>query len=103
MRMHTLKTHPEAFAAIVRGEKNFEFRLNDRDFVKGDKAILQEWDPVTGGRVDSPAVVADVGFVLHGPAFGVPAGYCVFSLLNAATEAGLIRSPSLSGRVGDRG
>lgn len=99
-RMHTLRTWPDAFYAVLDGSKNFEHRKNDRQFRQGDKVILHAWDPATKDRVaNAPVIVADIGFVLHGPAFGVAAGYCVFSLLNTATDAGLIRPVSDSSRV----
>jgi hypothetical protein len=43
MKEHQLKTWPEYFKAIHRGEKTFELRNNDRDFKKGDILILREF------------------------------------------------------------
>jgi hypothetical protein len=92
VRTHTLRTWPEAFNAVLCGEKNFEHRKDDRQFRQGDKVILHAWDPATKAPVpDAPSIVADVGFVLRGPAFGVAEGFCVFSLLNPATDRGLIQ------------
>lgn len=91
--IHRLKTHPAPFDAIMRGDKTFEYRKNDRDFREGDKLVLCRFDPEQPKSPwDEPLVVADVGFVLYGPDFGVPDGYCVLSLLNART-----------GLPGDRG
>lgn len=42
---HFLKIHPEYFAAILDGRKNFEIRRTDRNFLEGDVLILQEWNP----------------------------------------------------------
>ena len=39
------KIWPEYFNAIIEGTKLFEFRVNDRGFVQGDKVILNEYDP----------------------------------------------------------
>ncbi len=103
MRIHTLRTWPEAFYAVLDGSKNFECRKNDRDYRTGDKVILHAWDPAKSDRVAGAApIVADVGFVLYGPAFNIAEGYCVFSLLNVATEAGLVAG-SPSGSEADRG
>jgi hypothetical protein len=44
---HVLKTWPEYYEAVARGEKTFEVRRNDRDFHVGDTLVLQEWDPET--------------------------------------------------------
>lgn len=103
IRFHTLRTRPEAFYAVLDGSKTFEFRKNDRDYRRGDKVILHAWDPATEERVPgAPPIVADVGFVLHGPAFGVAEGYCVFSLLAVATDAGLIKEAARSGGPASR-
>ncbi len=48
MTTHTLKTWPEYYDAIVRGDKTFEYRLNDRDFLVGDTLNLLRWDPQRG-------------------------------------------------------
>ncbi len=42
---HFLKTWPEYFAALARGDKRFELRKDDRGFALGDILILQEYDP----------------------------------------------------------
>jgi len=41
-RNHVLKTDPEVFDAVARGDKTHEIRLNDRDFTIGDGLILLE-------------------------------------------------------------
>jgi len=83
-REHALKTHPGPFAAIRNGNKAFEFRKNDRDFRSGDVLVLNEWIPpspedVTGsytGQQERRVVT----YIVHGPAFGIPEGYCVMSV-----------------------
>lgn len=45
--VHRLKIHPEYFDAVLKGEKTFEIRKNDRNYQVGDFLILQEFDPVT--------------------------------------------------------
>lgn len=44
---HYLKTYPEFFQAIKRGDKTFEIRLNDRDYQVDDMLALNEYDPKT--------------------------------------------------------
>lgn len=48
MTTHELKTWPEYYDPILRGEKTFEYRLNDRDFHVGDTLQLNRWDPQRG-------------------------------------------------------
>jgi hypothetical protein len=78
---HELKTHTQVFDQIKGGMKNFEFRKNDRDFQTGDKVILKEYLPNLM-QYTGEEITAIIGFVLRGPDFGVPEGYCCFSLLN---------------------
>jgi len=44
--MHELKTWPESFQPIIKNKKNFEVRVNDRNYQVGDKLLLLEYDPV---------------------------------------------------------
>jgi hypothetical protein len=81
MKVHHIKTHPEAFGAILDGDKNFEFRKNDRDYEETDLVVLQEYDPADE-EFTGRTIQARVGYVLTGPAFGVPVGFCCFSLLH---------------------
>lgn len=41
--IHELKILPEYFDAVNCGKKNFEIRLNDRNYQKDDELILREW------------------------------------------------------------
>ncbi len=41
MKKHDLKILPKHFAAVVRGEKKAEFRINDRNFAVGDLLCLR--------------------------------------------------------------
>ena len=43
--IHELKTWPEFFDAVDRGEKTFEVRLDDRGFQVGDTLRLQRFRP----------------------------------------------------------
>lgn len=73
MTTHTLKTHPFAFDAIKRGEKNFEVRINDRGFQAGDIVVLQR---TREGRPD----LVEMSFEDWKPRF--------FSLLPVEMEVG---------------
>ena len=78
--IHELKTWPGPFEAVRAGRKTFEWRKADRPFEIGDQVRLLEWDPIDE-RYTGRMFHAFVGYVLRAPAFGVPEGYCVFSLL----------------------
>jgi ASC-1-like (ASCH) protein len=41
------KIWPEYFELVNSGKKKFELRLTDFEIKKGDKFILEEWDPKT--------------------------------------------------------
>ena len=81
MTVHTLKTWPEQFQAVCRGEKTFEYRSErDRSFEPGDVLVLAEFDPDEDDWT-GPTHTVTVGYVVRGPEFGVPKGYAVLSLL----------------------
>lgn len=76
-----LKTLPDFFMAVARGEKTFEVRKNDRNFQVGDDLYLREWSETTGytGR----KFFKRVSYVLTDPAFGVQPGFAVLGLKSA--------------------
>lgn len=94
MTTHKLKTHPAPFAAVAAGLKTCEFRLNDRGYKVGDVLVLEEFVPEQGERpkpgeagsgwsserYTGAYAVRGVTHVLCGPAFGIPADYCLLSL-----------------------
>lgn len=45
MQTHELKAWPTFFEPVFAGKKNWEVRVNDRDFKSGDVLLLREWDP----------------------------------------------------------
>lgn len=84
MTVHTLKTDPEVFAAVLSGEKTFEIRLNDRDFKVGDALHLLE-TASTGAEMKAGAPLTYTGrkafrtvsHVLTG--YGLAEGWCCLS------------------------
>lgn len=70
---HNLKTWPEYYQAVCKGEKTFEIRKNDRDFKVGDTLILKEYNPekqcYTGDNIR-----VEVTYILDKKPF-VPDGY----------------------------
>lgn len=82
--VHELKIWPQYYFQVASGMKTFEYRENDRNFQKGDKVILKEWDPTPInpefstpiGYTGSPALEFKIGYVLP-----VERDKVVFSLL----------------------
>ncbi|MBS3993143.1 MAG: DUF3850 domain-containing protein [Bacteroidetes bacterium] len=77
MKTHKLKILPEYFHATAAGNKSFEIRLNDRDFQRGDKLILQEFD---GTNYTAKEIHAYVSYILTGGVLGIEKNYCILSL-----------------------
>lgn len=77
---HELKTWPAYFEDILRGDKNFEVRRDDRrpPFRVGDALIMREWDERSGYSGDK--LWRRITYVLPGDQFGIEAGYCVLGL-----------------------
>jgi|GEM_PF-2204631 len=84
---HELKTHPPYFAEVVKGNKTFELRKNDRDFRVGDKLRLCEYEP-TEQRYTGNVVEVDVSCLAQG-VFGLPADVCVMSIQSATLRTAL--------------
>lgn len=79
MNTHKLKTWPEYFAQLRRGEKTFELRENDRDFKVGDILELQEWKPETQDYTGSVEIRV-VSHILYGGIFNLPHNMCIMSI-----------------------
>lgn len=84
---HYLKTWPEYYKEVMSGNKLFEARKNDRDFIQGDEVVLDEWDPNFEEYTGRQSPVYLIGFVLY-EGFGLEAGHCVFSLLPLGDTTG---------------
>lgn len=86
---HDLKCWSGPFAAVERGEKTHEVRVNDRNYQVGDILKLHEWnphDPVrhTGGYTGKLLWV-QVTYISEGGTFGLPANLCVMSIKRIKT------------------
>jgi hypothetical protein len=84
-RCHMLKSWPEYFDAVQRGEKTFEVRRADRDFRVGDVLCLQRWEPdredYTRDGSGYPATeTVRVSYVLPGGQFGIEPGFVVMGV-----------------------
>lgn len=87
MQEHVLKTWPNYFDAVKRGEKPFEVRKDDRGFQKGDVLVLQRTDPDRIHMVDTDfrgevkhVLRRRISYVLTGGQFGIEPGYVVLGL-----------------------
>lgn len=74
-----VKTWPEPFAAVKRGEKRHEFRRDDRNYQAGDTIELAEWDPIRQAFTGDSVLVL-VTYKTPAGSFGVPEGFCVLSI-----------------------
>lgn len=73
---HELKILPEYYEEVKCGNKNFELRKNDRDYMEGDTIRLRAWD---GEKyLDKAPLERTVKFVLMDcPEYGLMDGYCI--------------------------
>jgi hypothetical protein len=83
---HELKTWPEPFDSVAEGKKTYELRVNDRGFQSGDLLLLRRYDPMTR-RYTGRELSARIGYITIGGEWGLPAGLCVFSLLDVKEES----------------
>lgn len=85
---HELKTWPDYWHAIERGEKTFEVRRDDRGFQKGDTLVLirmkkrhgvwvEDRDNYLASRYE---LCRKVTYVLTGGQLGIEPGYVVMGL-----------------------
>jgi ASC-1-like (ASCH) protein len=76
--MHKLKTWPEYFEAVKRGDKTFEIRKNDRNFQIGDKITLIEYNPALD-RLTGDWLIVEITYILESQMF-VQEGYVCMSI-----------------------
>jgi ribosomal protein S17 len=78
MIVHSLKTWPEYFKAVIRGEKTFEIRKNDRNYQVGDTLELKEYDPAIK-KYTGRSTLFEVTYILDKQPF-VPEGYACMGI-----------------------
>lgn len=75
--VHKIKTVQPFFNDIKEGRKNFELRLNDRNYEVGDSLIMEEW---TGTRYTGDKIERQIKYVLENcTEFGLMQGYCIIN------------------------
>ncbi len=87
LAVHDLKTDPEVFDAVWRGDKTFEIRFNDRNYGVDDVLLLHETKYTSQEiKQGSPLVYtgrtieAVVTHVLTGPVYGLLDGWVILSI-----------------------
>ena len=74
--IHDLKILPEYFVEVVRGNKTFEVRKDDRPFNVGDELILYE---VNCGRYTGRNIKVIITYILRNPDY-CKEGYCILGI-----------------------
>lgn len=67
LKTHFLKLSSMYFDDVEQRRKNFEVRLNDRDYRMGDWLVLREWD---GNGYTGRECVRQVNYMCHLDAIG---------------------------------
>lgn len=76
--IHELKTLPEYFEAIIKGEKLFEIRKNDRFFQVGDLLALNEFD-IKNVSYTGRSCIVYIDYILNSEEF-CKSGFVVMSI-----------------------
>lgn len=71
-QLHELKIYPKYFEEVLKENKNFEIRKNDRNFQLGDKILLREWDNI---KYTGRTISAEITYVLSDSFVGLTDGY----------------------------
>jgi hypothetical protein len=91
-RIHTLKTWPAPFQAILDGKKRHEIRVDDRGYAEGDVLHLVEWDPSVEAFAPMSASLRRTGdytgrecnvrvtYLTPGGQWELPSNLCVMSI-----------------------
>lgn len=77
MQTHALKILDIYFAEVICGNKPYEIRKNDRNYVQGDNVILREIN--SNKDYTGRSCTAEIGYVCS---YGQPEGQVVFGLIN---------------------
>lgn len=74
--IHELKILPQYYEEVKMGNKNFELRKNDRDYMEHDILILRSWD---GEKyLDKEPLKRTIKYILKDcPEYGLIDGYAI--------------------------
>lgn len=84
MTDHELRCWPEHYAAIERGAKTCELRLNDRNYQTGDTLYLREFEPLQNAYTGRSLHVLVTHIVSGGP--WLAPGYVALSIKVVASN-----------------
>ncbi len=102
--IHALKIFPEYFNKVISGEKTFEIRNNDRNFLVGDYIALNEFTSESGytGRSALYRITYVAG---HGhPPVALPEGYVILGIHPCVfNEIGSLQYPTVTASFEKRG
>lgn len=73
---HELKIHPKYFCEVLKGNKTFEVRKNDRNFQAGDTILLREFDGIT---YSGQTLVIRIKYLLNDEFYGLKKDFVIFS------------------------
>ncbi len=79
MTTHHVKCWPDYFKSIVRGEKTFDLRKNDRGYEIGDDVVFEEYRPGVG-EYTGATTARRIVYVLR-EFEGLQPGYCILGLI----------------------
>lgn len=81
---HVVKSHSMYFALAASGMKDWELRLNDRDYRVGDTMEMHEWAPspaqFAGWEYTGASIKPRRIKLVMSPPFGLQPGYVILSL-----------------------
>lgn len=81
MKTHELKCLRSLYTDLAAGTRAFDYRLNDRDYMVGDRIVYHEYDPSRGRYTFTGSTTgAEVTTVWHGGRLGLPEGYCILGI-----------------------
>lgn len=80
-KIHDIKIHPSVMLPLLQEIKTFEYRFNDRDYQVGDILTMFPFDPDNQNFKSLGFITRKVTYIIHGPAFGIPEGYCIMSIV----------------------
>ena len=86
MQTHELRCHPGPFESLWDETKTFEWRKDDRGFEVGDRLHILEWDDEKKKYL-CRGMWFRVTSISRGPAFGIPEGYVIMSIIPEDSKA----------------
>lgn len=77
-KTHEIKVLESPCIAAHIGIKPWEYRKDDREYNVGDILHLHLWNDYLGDY-EGLVIKRRVIYILRGPAFGIPEGYCIMT------------------------